>query len=194
MFFWFFSQVQQKYAQNVSIILLSQSSRQYLFVFFFFLAILFLSPCTKKYSSPLISSRFRFSYFQELSRAYQVVTARILNDVHTAASPCGPLPPSLTCLISSRSFARVQLCPLAEVAHLLSLGTDFKGPGHIWLLWGGGDEAHRTLKAWGELETVTNRTAAVGGMDTVGVFFFSFFFLPEEKLSIRGLYKVGHRG
>lgn len=65
----------------------------------------------------------------------------------------------------------MQLCPLAEVAHLLSLGMDFKGPGHIWLLWGG-DEAHRTLKAWGELETVKNRTAAVGGTDTVGLFFF----------------------
>lgn len=37
---------------------------------------------------------------------------------------------------------------------------------------GGEDEAHRTLKAWGELETVTNRTAAVGGTDTVELFFF----------------------
>lgn len=96
---------QQRYAHNVSIILLLQSSRQYLFGFFF-LAILFLSPCIKKYSSPLISSRFRFSYFQELSRAYQVVKARILNDVPTAASPCSPLPSSLPHLSHFISFLR----------------------------------------------------------------------------------------
>lgn len=50
--------------------------------------------------------------------------------------------------------------------------------------YGGEDEAHRTLKAWGELETVTNRTAAVGGMDAVELF---FFLTRKESVNQRSL-------
>lgn len=53
---------------------------------------------------------------------------------HTPASPRASSTPPLACLISSPSLARALLCPRAELAHLLCLGTDFKGPGHIWLL------------------------------------------------------------
>lgn len=101
---------------------------------------------------------------------------------HTSFSLCCPRPPPPPpSLVLSHSFARVQLCPLAEVAHLLSLGTDFKGPGHIWLFWRG-YEAPRTLKAWGRLETITNRTAVGGVMDCCGIFL-CFVFSPENNQS-----------
>lgn len=155
-------QEQQKLAQK-SIPKLDKIS-----VGFFLATFFFLAPCTKKYSSP--------RDLRCLSGCYSF---------HAPACPrAAPTSTSLTCLISSHSFACVQLCPLAEVAHLLSLGTDFKGPGHIWFLRRG-YEAPRTLKAWGKLET--NKQNCCWWLNGP-----PFFFFPEKNLSITSIYEAGH--
>lgn len=49
----------------------------------------------------------------------------------------------------------------------------------------------RTLKAWGKMGTVTNRTTAVllvAEWTVVGFFFFS----QEKNLPIRAIYEAGH--
>lgn len=102
----------------------SLNSTKSLSTFFWHPSFFFPAPCTKKYSGP--------GDLRYLSTCYGFHTHQPLH-----VPPPSPTSTSLACLISSHSFARALLCPRAEVAHLLCLGTDFKGPGHIWLLRSG---------------------------------------------------------
>lgn len=65
-----------------------------------------------------------------------------------------------------RCFAHELRLPTCSVLARTSRGQATSG------CYGGSYEAPRTLKAWGKMGTVTNRTAVGGGMDCCGIFFF----------------------